>query len=171
MTVEDLADEGLLSRVSEQIALSSRRDHWLPITLLCLSACRFSELKLLDLGAVIDQRPQSIIMPKTKQTRLISGVYVSDRADKSTLSATTKVLHTNYESLRIEMLRCTPSNIRTILKFQNDKTHIFRHLRASFMSWKGVPTEKISEYFAHQSVEATREYINTGLFPIFNKNH
>ncbi|NIT57066.1 MAG: hypothetical protein GWN00_12780 [Aliifodinibius sp.] len=168
-TVQQQANTGVISRLTESIALAAGRQHRLAIILLALSACRFSELKRIELSAIIDNRPQVIIQPKTGISRLVSEIYLTDGADTSTLDVTAPVLLQNYESLRIEMLRCIPSKVRTILKYQNDKTHIFRHIRASFKSWKGLSTSEISEYFAHQSEEATREYINTGLFEIFNQ--
>lgn len=169
LTVDQLAEQGAISKVARKITRGVNRDHRLATILLCLGAIRFKEIQCIDLGAILSDRVQVIEQPKTKTSRLLSNLYLTNRASRATLTADTKKTISSYDALRLQILDSTPSKIRTILKFQNDKTHIFRHLRASFMNWRGIDIPEISEYFAHQSEQATREYINTGLFEIFNK--
>lgn len=167
-TLDQLTNESVISQVARRIVLKTNRDHRLMATLLCLSTCRFKEVKRIDMSKVLDDRVQVVKQYKTGSDRLISNLYLTPQAHRETLRADVKKKIAGYESLRVQLIDSTPSRVRTILQFQNSRTHIFRHLRASFMLWRGNDLSEITEYFAHKSEQATRDYIHTGLFEIFN---
>lgn len=164
-TVDLLASEGQIDLVSKEITHNVARPHWFPAVLLALTCCRFAELEKINLSDIIAGKPQSIREGKTHNMRLLPNLWIADERERSKLDASAKIIHSEYPALKSAIHRATPRHIREKLKDQNDGTHIFRHLRASFFADIGWSTEMIQEFFAHKNADATRKYIHEGLFP------
>lgn len=166
-TLKKLVDEGEIDRVSYQITDTIASIHWLPAILLALSSCRFSDLKKISLGDIKAGRLQLLLEGKTGELRVLENLHLGEREQDVKLNEGARLMYTNYGSLKEAIQRSTPREVRKVLKGKYDGTHIFRHLRASFMFFRGVKEEEIQRVFNHKSRKTTQHYIHGGLFPFF----
>lgn len=81
-------------------------------------------------------------------------------ANETGLDRNAKILHTSYDSYAQDLMRNIPENVKKVLDENNSISHVFRHLRASWMFKKGQSIDEIKEYFGHISPETTAKYIH-----------
>lgn len=170
MTLDALGSEKQVDPVSIQITKAIDRWHWLPSVLLALTCSRFADLQKIKLEHILLGRPQTILQAKTKEMRTLPNLFLINESLSHSLDPTAKIMHSNYDSLRMAIQKAVPSHVRQVLKNQNDATHIFRHLRASFFKSRGWSVSEIKDFFQHKDEQATLEYIHEGLFEISTQN-
>ena len=166
-TLKELVDEGEIDRLTLEITNGVASIHWLPTVLLALSSCRFSDLNKISLSDIKAGRLQLLLESKTGELRVLENLRLNERAQIEELNEDAKLIYTNYSSLKEAIQRSTPRGVRQVLKDKYDGTHIYRHLRASFMFFKGLNIEEIQRVFNHKSRKTTQHYIHGGLFPFF----
>lgn len=167
-TIKQLSKMGVMSALEASIPLRVNSLHWLPACLQCLSSCRFNELEQISLQDILYSLPQRIFQKKTKTFREINHLFLVEESKDLGLDFNAKIMHTSYDSYRNDLERSLPLHICEALKDSHSMTHVFRHLRASWMHANKVPIQEISEYFQHQSIEATRKYIHENI--LFSKS-
>lgn len=166
-TLEELVEDNEIDRISYKITHDISSIHWLPAVLLALSSCRYSDLNKINLSDVKAGRLQVLLEGKTGEYRVLENLHLNKRAQREELNENARLMYTNYGSLKEAIQRCTPRDVRKVLRNKYDGTHIFRHLRASFLFFKGAKEEEIQRIFNHKSRKTTQHYIHGGLFPFF----
>jgi len=163
-TIDELTRNDVIDPFSAIISRSVTRWHWLPTALLALTCARFGDLEKIQLDKILRGELQSFKQQKTSTRRTMPNLFLMEKADRVGLDPSARIMNTGYNSLRLEIHESTPTEISKLLVNQNDATHIFRHLRASWMHSCGQSEEDIQDFFKHTEIAATREYIHEGLF-------
>lgn len=155
---------GIVDPITYNIVLKINRWHWLEACIQALTRVRYSDLKQIELepllaGAVIRIKEQ-----KTGKYRYLSDLYLLERTNRSHLEANAIIAHANYDSYATALKKVIPGEVKSELKNSASSTHVFRHLKASWMYSRGCTVDEIQEYFLHESKKTTLEYIHSNLF-------
>jgi len=162
--------QGRLDPITVGIAQDADRLAWLQVCLLGCTTLRWKELNRLDLVKYIHGQAQHIKQYKTGTNRLIQPLPAINEVEFPSWDNSRDFMRLGYDSVKSAINRATPRHVRQLLADCNDSTHIFRHLRASWLSAQGWTDQKIANYFVHQSAETTQSYIHGDLVSIFNSN-
>lgn len=159
------AEKEMISQLSMEVCTALRSVTRLEACLLAWCHCRFSELVYVDIGEILDGKSWPLYQPKTKKSRMIVALPEGDIDSQPTRFLLHRLNSRHYDSLRFAIERATPAPVRDVLVHQKDKTHLFRHIHASFLAKKGVAIDDIKAEFSHSSPAVTLEYIHEELFP------
>jgi len=131
--------------------------------LLAATACRYSELQLIEIERLTEGKAFMIIQPKTRSARILSGIEEMTKVDWTGVNLSCRYPLTNYDMSRRAISKVVPGELRQALLNENDKTHIFRHLRATWMRMQGFEITEIKNYLGHTNIDSTRQYIHESL--------
>ena len=152
------------SPVSSFILSNMPLSTYIPALLQCWTCCRFNELNQISIDHLRFGSPITIKSSKSSHTRVVPPFPFLRKYPLIGISPYTRILVTCYDSYREAILK-TESKIGlhhglNIL----DRTHIFRHLEASYMFEQGQPIGTISDHLGHLHDKTTRLYIHKNLF-------
>jgi len=136
------------------------------IHLMCIFAIRFSEISQIYPLKLKHQEDFSVLQKKTGKMRVLQHPPTPKNFHYTFNSMTVNLELISYDGVKIAINRAVPQDLKNFLVDSHSSTHIFRHLRASWMHAQGIEKDIIREFFAHESIETTSEYIHTGLFPM-----
>lgn len=159
-----------ISALTLRIAESQNLLHSVSTLILALTACRFGDIKYIKLTDITDQKPVYIRQTKGHSLRRLPGLEGFTFSEVTNLDPTVKIPETSYDALRFSLQQRVPNRLKEILERHFNHTHVFRHLRASFMKYQGYSESEIQLFFKHQQAETTRGYIHEALFKLFTQN-
>lgn len=158
-------ESGDLDPISYNILLKTPRLSRLEAIIQAWTCCRYSEIDYVDLNAMISGKRLCVYQPKNKGNRYVDPFPFFDIIPNHYLDVNYRVRYISYDSYQRSIARCVPEHVGSVLSACNDKTHIFRHLRASYFYSIGFNISDISTFFGHKSRDATIRYIHDDLFP------
>lgn len=133
---------------------------FVPAFLQVWTLCRYGELKQIKIQSIKKRKELEIRSSKGEHVRLVPAVPFSDSADLKSIKDKTKIQVVSYDSYKDSISRVLfELNILFDEGILN-RSHIFRHLEATFLSNRGVPIEKISYMLGHITDSSTSEYIH-----------
>jgi len=156
-------DQGEIDPVSVYIVERAESIALLQLSLMCLYCIRYSELKQLDLKHISKGRDFSITQKKTGHVRRVVQPTEFNQSHFEGLPLDVDVDLVEYHALKRCINIALPDPIREALRECNSSTHVFRHLRASWLYAHGCSPEEIRIFFNHESLSATRSYIHEGI--------
>jgi len=163
LALEMMLRNGKIDTLTYNIVVRVPRLQRLETCLLAATACRYSELQLIEIERLTEGQAFMIIQPKTKSPRILSGIEEMATIDWAGVNLSCRYPLTNYDMSRRAISRVVPGELRQALLNENDKTHIFRHLRATWMKMLGFDIGEIANYLGHTNIDSTRQYIHKSL--------
>lgn len=129
--------------------------------LLMKTLLRYSDVIKFDVKKAIKNECFFITQKKTGNPVRNSFIIKNDLLKEFLLFNEEKLFLNSYDGLRRWIERYMSNNYSGHkLEFSN-KTHLFRHLGASFFYTKKIPIERIKSLLGHYNIESTRYYIHT----------
>lgn len=159
------AQSGNLDMLSLSIARAVDPQCRLAAIIQAAYAIRRSELHEIDLQKILDGLPQIIWQSKVSTMRPLPiwpGMIANEKINCNMPAALSMVSLAAYErALRVSI----PKFILDAIPNEQHVTHVFRHLRATFIFKKTQSTEAVQEYFGHRDPSVSRDYVHTSLLP------
>lgn len=162
------ANQGKIDPVTAHLVLAIGRMETGEASLLAWGAFRYKELDQIDVRSWAGGQNINIRQTKTDQPRGVTGISTDDRLEFSDVEVTESMRIVNYDSLHYAIANSMPIRLREVLSGCQNKTHVFRHLRASWMLQQGSKLYQIQKFFGHKNSESTEQYIHEALFPVFD---
>lgn len=150
--------------VTMGIVLDTQRLAKLQVNILAATTLRWKELKTLDLRWFLSGSSQRCKQYKTDSYRSIPGLSSPIWLETPDWNETMSFQRLAYDAVRRAIIKATPDHIKRKLADVNDSTHIFRHLRASWMHLHGSSVDEIADFFGHANTESTEAYIHPALY-------
>lgn len=168
-TCEHLAGRHILDPYSWSILQELPPAAVAPAGLLAWTKCRYAELNSIDMRALL--AGETLVIPSSKNgpTRLVSGWPELLWPYWKPVPPDVKITVISYDSLCQRIRRAARRVHVRLPKDAHDKTHIFRHLHASWRAANGAPIADISAELGHTSELSTRQYIHP--LSLITSNH
>ena len=131
-----------------------------PACLLAWTKCRYNELARLNLAALVDGRAIDVPASKHGRSRRIPGYHMSVATHWLPVDPATPITLISYDALCARLKRAQQRAGIQLPRNAKDKTHVFRHLHASWRAAEGYPLEAISAELGHHSSSSTEKYIH-----------
>lgn len=127
-----------------------------------ITSLRFSDLYELELSKINKTKSLLLIQHKTKRTKAINFFFLNNELVKATHAIVSFKSLFNYEQLRKEIKR-----LNLLLQRNNqlnycNKSHLFRHLRATHLNNSNASPRAIAEQLGHMDLESQKWYIHGG---------
>ena len=130
-------------------------------------ALRFSEVFALNMGAMAFGRPQEMVQTKVFQHRYLAPFPSWDESMSSSYFPPLRTMFVDRQSYANQLDKMVPVEVKRHLIDCMDKTHVFRHFRASWMIARGYTMAQVQKFFAHAEESSTRCYVHDGLINYF----
>jgi integrase len=161
--------DGIVDPISMSIVEATDRFNLSTVGALCLTCLRYSDLFKIDWCRYVEGNSISVVQGKT-ETRFIIKPLASDvTACFGPNSVPAVPFPASYSSVRYALNNVLPRFVRDILTDSFSVTHVFRHLRASYLFAKSMPKDYISSLLGHRSKDAVEYYIHPDLVEIFKE--
>jgi len=157
--------DGTIDALSLSIARSVDPQCRLAAIVQCAYAIRRSELNEISMSRVFAGLPQQIWQSKTTSMRSLPpwpGLDPQHKLDFEEPKNISLVSMNAYEhALRLSI----PRFVLDAIPNEQHVTHVFRHLRATFIFKKTQSTDAVQQYFGHVDPSVSRDYVHTNLMP------
>jgi len=158
--VSRLARGGLIDPVSSLICMRVRGALKLPVSLLALTMVRYSELKFIDIRALLSGFPFKVYQPKTREYREVWGQGPVIDGWELLPYENVDVGRFGYDAVCSCLSKAIPEEVSLRIWNRSDKTHIFRHLGASWAALNGWGNEIISAKLGHANPASNESYLH-----------
>lgn len=164
-TIHHMMRNGEIDPYSYEICQSVESLATCQVFLMAIFSIRFSEISQINPTDVKFMRTIKVLQPKTGKMRVIIHPEVPQNFQYTFNSMAVNFELISYDGVKAAINRAIPEDLKKKLSGSHSSTHIFRHLRASWLNARGISKDLIREYFDHESEETTSKYIHQGLFP------
>lgn len=162
--IESLAENGIIDPPSKAIVWGVSPLARLPVSIMALTCCRWSELQNIDLVELLSIGRQEIYQPKVGSPRIVTIPWYAILDIPKEMLRQATLDRFSYDQLYSEIEAVIPPNVRKVLKQSFHVTHVFRHLRASWFHEKGASDAEISELLGHYLTTSNLSYLHKNLF-------
>lgn len=131
-----------------------------PSILLACYRLRYAELARFDLPAYASGRPQRLQRVKGSASLHIQPIHDPTSPEWRRVDPQTPVVLVSYDSLAHDLAYARDRAGIHLAGDHFDRTHIFRHLHASWLHSAGVPVGIIARALGHHSPASTASYIH-----------
>jgi len=163
----DLTQIGKISEVSYSILNGSPPLLYLPISLQILYLLRLSELHQIKFDSLLFGMSQTILQTKTSTPKVLVPVDLSTYLRLIDVDIETQILFCSHSNYIAALSKIIPAKILGCLESEFNKSHVFRHIHASFLKSKNVPPNVIAESLGHTSLSSQDAYIHNSLSVFF----
>ena len=165
--IYSLLDSDKIDPVSSRILFSLYPRHRVFATVLCEYQLRYSEAILLRPERLFCDKTLQIFQPKTRAARSVNNSFRVDFFCHYANWRGFNIFPSSYESLKLDIFRCTPRCVKRLTRDIKDGTHIFRHLWASYKLMQGVQPATIGLALGHSRNTSVYSYLHEELADIF----
>lgn len=161
--VEAMVREGTLDPMSYRIITALPRSAQGVSTLLAWSHCRWSELRSVDLPALIHRAPLRIRGTKGSADRIVQPRPAGDAVLWATVPHNAPLCTISYDTVCANIRLASRRLGLPDLAGCQRSTHLFRHCWASWQAALGTDLSDISAGLGHHQSESTAHYIHPEL--------
>lgn len=131
-----------------------------PCAILSLLCCRWSDLLSLSFPVLRDNTRISFDQPKTGRIKYISNEFIHNSLEKCDLPDNTPIVVSSYNQIRLDIRKNKRFVNFRIPPGCNDETHVFRHLRASWLYHLDTPVAEIQKILGHVDRDVVKLYLH-----------
>jgi len=140
----------------------------LAMCLQVIYSLRLSEIHHVDLNCLLFGKSQTIIQPKTKAFKFLPSIDLSSFIRQTDIHDNISILPMSHSSYIERFKNIVPLFVQQILIDEHDRSHVFRHLQASFMKSQNIPLDIISAKLGHSDSQSVRAYLHNDLINYFH---
>lgn len=159
-TINHLARSGVVDPLSYLVLSTVPPSAYVPCALLAWSKCRWNELVTIDLPGVIAGQPIRIEASKGSRPRTLPGWPLTLAPCWARVDPSAPLLIISYDAVCQRLAQARRRAGIELPAQAKDKTHIFRHLYASWLHAQGESLHVIAARLGHRSESSTRHYIH-----------
>jgi len=156
--------------ISQAIVLSVNRHYRLDAWILATTCLRYSDVIKLDLFEWLTGSTQIIKQAKVKSEITIKPLLNLNRMEGMHLLKDVHQFFWSYNKLRRAIQQSIPRDLKPHLKKQNNATHIFRYLRASYLHSIGKEDKFVARLLGHSDDQSVSCYYIPKAIEIFQNN-
>ena len=137
------------------------------LLIMAVSMLRYADASNLMMVCPMLPSTQNIFQTKTKRYTLISFEIIPKEIRQQIFIINKSFEVFNYVRISNSIRNYLDSNLSDYHFSFNNKTHIFRHLQATFDYGNRIPKEIICKKLGHIDNDAQKSYIHSELFNVF----
>jgi len=168
--VHEAAEAGFVDPLSLLIVERVDRFNRSAVCLLALTCLRYSDLYNLDISAYLSGQDVSLKQNKTGSIIKLPALPKGLLSQSRRIHVPVHPLNQSYSSVRHSLGKAVPLFLARSLEENAHKTHIFRHLRASYLISKSHTHREISVILGHHGNTAVNSYVHNNLVQYFINN-
>ena len=131
-----------------------------PAWLLAWTRCRWSELAQIDVRDIREGRPMHLRAVKGSKPRHAPKLPLLAQRHLASISPATPLCTVRYDTLIQDIDLARHAAHVYLPEGAKDKTHLFRHLWASWRAAHGASIEAIADGLGHRSTDSTLHYVH-----------
>lgn len=140
------------------------------VAALALTMLRFSDLSFEVICAFLEANKCYVRQKKTSILYRVKPLAPASFSYSCSIVVPTVPFHASYSCVREALLRAISRDLSQLLAGNNSACHIFRHLRASYLSAIGYSASDISAYLGHSSDGTCRNYVHDNIIDVYFRN-
>lgn len=156
--------ERKIDQISGLIVLNADIYNKLSCYLLCVTLLRWGDMRNLHLKSILQSKKIRIVQGKTKNFVSFPFEVLNDRLFDILYNLGNYVNYLNYNQTASYIQRFVRQHLNAENLDFNHKTHIFRHLYASYQKNQGQLVYLISKRLGHNNDNTVRSYIHNICF-------
>lgn len=134
----------------------------------CIYALRLSELHLVDINKFASGESQILFQTKNSAQKFLPSINLPPQTRNLLLGRHLSLINSTHTSYILSYNDCIPDYLLYLLRDEMNKSHIFRHIRASYLLFKGFTPEEIQSVLGHLDINTQSRYIHEELFSLFS---
>jgi len=168
--VSHAAEVAFIDSLSHKIVLDCDRFNLPAVAMLALTCLRYSDLSNLDIRTYLNGGIVYVHQGKTETPFKLPDLPAPTVRHSCNYDIPQVPFCSSYSSVRYAINQVLPRIVRLSLDGSQSVTHVFRHLRASYLYSFGNSLDYISSILGHRSNDSTKHYIHDALVSYFKSN-